>query len=268
MNETADTVHTENKMGTQPMGRILWAMGIPIIVSMILQACYNIVDSMFVSRMPDMNGLAHTGEYAMTYGVNIIFAGVSTAAVTAYGIFYKIQQFIFFAGFGLRDAITPLIAYNYGMGSYKRVIEGVRYGILDTSLIMIIGIIAMEVFAHPLAQIFGLSEHTEILCARAMRIIAPGFIFAGINISSQGIFQALEKGTYSLYVSLLRLVIVVLPLAYLFSIMESAEFLIWFAFPIAEAVAMLVAAFLLKRTRVQKIEPMRKWSRNQTQSAE
>lgn len=145
-------------------------MGIPVIISMILQACYNIVDTMFVSRMPDMDGLVHTGEYAM------------------------------------------------------------------------------EVFAHPLAQVFGLSEQTEILCARAMRIIAPGFIFAGINISSQGIFQALEKGNYSLYVSLLRLVVVVLPLAYLFSLMSKAEYIIWFAFSIAEAVAMIVAVVLLRRT--------------------
>ena len=59
----------------------------------------------------------------MTYGVNIIFGAVSASAVTAYGIFYKIQQFIFFAGFGLRDAITPIISYNYGMGSQKRVKE-------------------------------------------------------------------------------------------------------------------------------------------------
>ena len=83
----------------------------------------------------------------MTYGVNIIFHGVSEAAVTAYGIFYKIQQFIYFAAFGLRDAITPIVSFNYGMGSEKRVKQGTYYGLLYTSIIMIIGMVILEVFA-------------------------------------------------------------------------------------------------------------------------
>ena len=89
----------------------------------------------------------------MTYGVNIIFGAVSTAAVTAYGIFYKIQQFIFFAGFGLRDAITPIISFNYGMGSKKRVKEGIRYGLIYVEIIMIAGILLIQVFAGPLLHL-------------------------------------------------------------------------------------------------------------------
>ena len=97
----------------------------------------------------------------MTYGVNIIFGAVSASAVTAYGIFYKIQQFIFFAGFGLRDAITPIISYNYGMGSQKRVKEGIKCGLIDTTVVMLIGLVLMQLFAHPLAQIFGLTQETD-----------------------------------------------------------------------------------------------------------
>lgn len=169
----------------------------------------------------------------MTYGVNLIFGTVSQEAVTAYGIFYKIQQFVFFAGFGLRDAITPVVSFNYGMGDKKRIKQGIFYGILYIEAIMLAGMIGLELFAKPLAGLFAMSERTEALCVMASRIIAAGFLFAGGNIAMQGIFQALGCGLDSLIVSLLRLCIVVLPLAWLFARLENAGFMIWWAFPIA-----------------------------------
>lgn len=183
----------------------------------------------------------------MTYGVNIIFGAVSVAAVTAYGIFYKIQQFIFFAGFGLRDTITPLISFNYGMNDKNRVNTGIKYGLIYTSVVMVIGILVLEIFADPLVKMFGLSEHTAQLCVTASRIIATGFLFAGGNIALQGVFQALGCGISSLVVSLLRLFVIVLPLAMWFSTFENAEFMIWFAFPVAELVAFVAAlAFMIR----------------------
>lgn len=193
----------------------------------------------------------------MTYGVNIIFGRVSVATVTAYGIFYKIQQFVFFAGFGLRDAITPIVSFNYGMGNKKRVKEGVRIGILYTEIIMLLGIILLEIFAEPLASLFGLSDETASLCVLAIRIISTGFLFAGGNIALQGVFQALGCGISSLVVSLLRLCVVVLPLAYLFTTFANAKFLIWLAFPIAELVALLVAVVLMSRANKQIIKQMK-----------
>lgn len=185
----------------------------------------------------------------MTYGVNIIFKLVSDGAVTAYGIFYKIQQFVFFAGFGLRDAITPIVSFNYGMGAKKRVNQGIRYGVLYTEIIMVAGIIVLELFAEPLVSLFHLTDQTAALCVLAIRIIAPGFILAGANIALQGVFQALGSGIGSLVVSLLRLLVVVLPLAWLFTQLSNASFMIWFAFPIAEAVAVAAAIFFLIRVR-------------------
>ena len=192
----------------------------------------------------------------MTYGVNIIFGAVSIAAVTAYGIFYKIQQFIFFAGFGLRDAITPIVSFNYGMGNKKRVKEGMQYGIVYITVIMVIGIVVLQLFAAPLVAVFGLSDETAKLCVLAIRIISAGFLFAGGNIAIQGIFQALEFGFGSLIISLLRLAVVVLPLAWFFAQMENAAFTIWFAFPIAEAVAFLVAVILLHSAYQKKVKSM------------
>ena len=183
----------------------------------------------------------------MTYGVNMIFKLVSDGAVTAYGIFYKIQQFVFFAGFGLRDAITPVVSFNYGMGAEKRVKQGIRYGVLYTEIIMIAGILVMELFAEPLVSLFHLTDQTASLCVLAIRIISPGFILAGANIALQGVFQALGSGVGSLVVSLLRLLVVVLPLAWLFARLHNASFMIWFAFPIAEAVACVAAVVFLVR---------------------
>lgn len=193
----------------------------------------------------------------MTYGVNLIFGTVSQAAVTAYGIFYKIQQFIFFAGFGLRDAITPIVSFNYGMGDKNRVKQGIFYGILYTEIIMLIGMIGLEVFASPLIGLFAMSEETEALCVLAARIIATSFWFAGGNIAVQGVFQALGCGLNSLIVSLLRLCVVVLPLAWLFTKLENATFMIWWAFPIAELVALAVAAALMVQANNKMIKPMK-----------
>lgn len=196
----------------------------------------------------------------MTYGVNIIFGAVSMAAVTAYGIFYKIQQFILFAALGLRDAITPIVAFNYGMGDHKRVKQGIKYGILYTSIIMIIGTIGLQIFAVPLVNLFGLSDETARLCILSIRIISVGFLFAGCSIAIQGVFQALGCGISSLVVSLLRLCVVVLPLAWLFSRFSNGINIMWIAFPIAEVVALVVAIILMIKANRSKILTIDKYS--------
>lgn len=196
----------------------------------------------------------------MTYGVNIIFGTISQQIVTAYGIFYKIQQFVFFAGFGLRDAITPLTAYNYGARLKNRIMKCIHWGLIDTITVMIIGMLILQIFAHPLAQIFGLTQVTESLCVSAIHMISTGFAFAGVNIALQGVFQGLESGNASLVVSLLRLIIIPLPLAWLFSRSSLPTTAVFWAFPIGEATAAAIALVLLKWTlshRVTSIDHLR-----------
>ena len=183
----------------------------------------------------------------MTYGVNIIFYTVSGEAVTAYGIYYKIQQFVFFAAFGMNNAIIPLVSFNFGKCDRKRIDQGICYGMGYTLVIMLIGLLALQIFAHQLIGIFVLTDATRTLCIRALRIVTLGYIFAGANIAYQGIFQALGKGMHSLIISLLRLIVIALPLALLFSKAANAEILIWFAFPIAEGVAMAVGIIMMRR---------------------
>ena len=119
----------------------------------------------------------------MTYGLNVILVGVSENMVTAYGLYYKIQQFILFAAFGLRDAITPIVSFNHGMRNKERIKLGIKYGMKYTLTIMIVGLIVLEIFATPFSRVFGLSGETENLCISAMRVISVSFIFAGANVS-------------------------------------------------------------------------------------
>ena len=97
----------------------------------------------------------------MTYGVNIIFISVSTAAVTTYGVYYKIQQFVFFAAFGLNNAIIPIVSFNYGMRNKQRVKEGIFYGMMYTLIIMGIGLAFLQIFAYQVAGIFALSPDIQ-----------------------------------------------------------------------------------------------------------
>lgn len=194
----------------------------------------------------------------MTYLLNIIFGKLDETVVTAYGLYYKIQQFILFAAFGLRDAITPIVSFNYGMGSKKRVKAGVKYGIVYTLILMLAGTLGLELFAEPFAGLFDLSGETKELCISAIRIISVSFVFAGANIACQGIFQALDGGVESLVISLCRQFLFVIPVAYVFSgivLSGSAQaWLVWWVFPIAETLSAAVSILFMKRIYRKKIQ--------------
>ena len=193
----------------------------------------------------------------MTYGFNIILVRVDESMVTAYGLYYKIQQFVLFAAFGLRDAITPIVSFNHGKKNKKRIKDGIKFGTLYTLIIMVLGIVLIESFAQPLAKVFGLSGATENLCISAMRIISLSFIFAGMNIAFQGIFQALEGGMESLIISILRQLVFVLPVAWGFSqlAIKSMDYAwtIWLTFIIAELVSAFIACVFMGRIYNKKI---------------
>lgn len=185
----------------------------------------------------------------MVYVMNLILK-FSPSAQTAYGLFYKVQQFVLFLAFGLRDAITPIIAFAYGMGNKKRIREGIKYGLIYTIVLMLIGIAITETFPGAFATLFNAGASREYFIS-AMRIISISFLFAGMNIAYQGIYQALEGGMESFVISLLRQFVLILPLAGIFSIFvrngQMGVSLIWWAFPITEMIASLVGYVFLKR---------------------
>lgn len=195
----------------------------------------------------------------MTYGLNIILGGISEAAVTAYGLYYKVQQFVLFAAFGLRDAITPIVSFNHGMRSRSRVKEGIKYGMLYTLTIMLFGLVLIEIFAVPFAALFGLSGETNAMCISAMRVISLSFLFAGANIAFQGVFQALDSGLESLVLSVCRQFLFVLPVAWGFAQIVKQRttadiWLVWLTFLIAEAVTVIIAWIFMKKIKKNKID--------------
>ncbi len=196
----------------------------------------------------------------MTYGLNIILGTIGENVVTAYGLYYKIQQFVLFAAFGLRDAITPIVSFSHGMRNKKRINDGMKYGIMYTLVIMIVGILILEIFAAPLSRVFGLSGETEQLCITAMRIISISMFFAGASIAFQGIFQAIDSGMESLIVSLGRQLVFVLPVAWILARIVTnsgaSASIVWWTFPFAEIVTAIIGIFLLKRSYKRKIAVM------------
>lgn len=187
----------------------------------------------------------------MVYAMNLILK-FNASAQTAYGLFYKVQQFVLFLAFGLRDAITPIIAFAYGMGSRKRINDGIKFGLIYTAVLMIMGILITEIFPGAFASLFNAGQSRAYFIS-TMRIISISFIFAGINVAYQGIYQALGCGVESLVISLLRQLIIILPLAGVFSIFvrngQIGVSLIWWAFPITEFIACLAGYVFLKRIR-------------------
>lgn len=194
----------------------------------------------------------------MVYVMNLILK-FDASAQTAYGLFYKVQQFVLFLTFGLRDAITPILAFAYGMRSKKRIQDGMKYGIIFTIGLMILGIFITEVFSGQFAALFNAGSSREYFVG-AMRIISISFLFAGINVAYQGIYQALDGGMESLVISLLRQMIIILPLAEIFSILvkngQAGVSLIWWAFPITEFAACLLGCVFLRRIRKNKVESL------------
>lgn len=193
----------------------------------------------------------------MTYGLNLILVRIDESVVTAYGIYYKVQQFILFAAFGLRDAITPIVSFSYGSRNKQRIQDGIKYGLLYTVVIMLIGTALMELLAGQLSELFGLSGGTKAICVSAMRVISISFVFAGANIAYQGIFQALESGKESLLISVCRQFLFVIPVAWGFSFIIGSNlnmiWLVWTTFIIAEGISCLISVVFMRRIQCKKI---------------
>ena len=212
-----------------------------------------IIKEIYVIGLPAI--IAQALMSVMVYVMNLILK-FNPSAQTAYGLFYKVQQFVLFLAFGLRDAITPIIAFAYGMRSKKRIQDGIKYGLMYTVALMILGIAITEIFPGAFATLFNAGQSREYFIS-AMRVISISFLFAGMNVAYQGIYQALDGGMESLVISLLRQFVVILPLAGIFSIFvrngQVGVSLIWWAFPITEVIACLIGFLFLERIKKNKV---------------
>lgn len=192
----------------------------------------------------------------MVFGMNKILMAFSSTAAAVLGVYFKLQSFIFMPIFGLNNGMIPIIAYNFGAKKKKRIISTIRFSIGLATGIMIIGLVFFQ-FGSDIALkgLFSASDNMLKIGVPALRIISLSFIFAGFNIIVTAVFQALGNGVYSLIISIVRQLIFLLPLAYLFSKIFGLHF-VWWAFPLAEVVAIVLCSVLLRRIYVKMIKPL------------
>lgn len=197
----------------------------------------------------------------MMAGMNAILGlaqANQTVLISSFGIYYKIQQIALFSAFGLSNTIISILSFNYGMQDKKRIDDCIKYGIIDTIIVTLIISILFEIFAYPLAKLFGLTGGTtkEIInvCTTALKISSMGFVFMGISVAVQGILQSIRYALRPLIISLLRLVIIVFPIAFLFTKLENVTELVWWTFPIAEGSTAIISLIILKDSYNKKIK--------------
>lgn len=181
-----------------------------------------------------------------------------TVLIGSFGIYYKIQQIALFSAFGLSNTIISILSFNYGMQDKKRINDCIKYGIIDTIIVTLIISILFEIFAYPLANLFGIAGGStkEIIktCVIALRISSIGFVFMGISVAIQGVLQSIRYALRPLIISLLRLVVFVFPIAYLFTKSNNVTEIVWWTFPIAEFLTSIISLLILKDSYNKKIK--------------
>ncbi len=180
----------------------------------------------------------------MNYGMNRILLGFTSTAAAVFGVYFKLQSFVFMPVFGLNNGVIPVISYNYGAGNKDRVVKSIKTSCVIALCIMVVGTIVFQTIPDVLLKMFDASETMLFIGTPALRVISLSFIFAAIGIACSSAFQALGYAMYSMIMSIVRQLLVLLPVAYLFSLTGEVR-LVWFAFPIAEAVAVVICAFFM-----------------------
>lgn len=180
----------------------------------------------------------------MVYCLNLILVTFSTTATAVFGVYFKMQSFIFMPVFGLNNGVVPIIAYSYGANNRIRMIKTIKGAIAIAMSIMAVGTVIFMVFAPQLLMMFDASDNMMAMGVTALRIISVHFVIAGFCIVAGSVFQALGNGVYSLIVSILRQIVVLIPAAYLLSLLGKVDY-VWWSFPIAEFMSLLVSSILL-----------------------
>lgn len=192
----------------------------------------------------------------MTFCLNKILIAFTTTATAVFGAYFKLQSFIFMPIFGLNNGMVPIIAYNYGAKKFDRVKKTITITIITAISVMFVGVLAFEFIPHILLGFFNASESMLSIGVPALRIIGTHLLFAGFCIIAGSVCQAIGNPNHSLLVSVCRQLVVLLPAAWFLSLTGRLE-LVWFAFPIAEFVSLILSSIFLKKTLKNAKEKMR-----------
>ena len=191
----------------------------------------------------------------MTFGLNKILISFSETAVAVFGVYFKLQSFIFMPIFGLNNGMIPIIAYNYGARNKKRIMETVRLSIGIAVGIMLIGLAVFQLMTPQLLMLFQADADMLSIGVPALRIISLSFLFAGYCIIVGSVFQAMGNGVYSLIVSIARQLVCILPLAYFFAQVFGLH-AVWYSIPLAEITSVVLSSILFRKIYVEKIKPL------------
>lgn len=214
--------------GFRPSGKLIgkiYAIGVPSIVMASIGSVMNVM----------FNSILNTfGPVVGDFGQK------------AFGAYFKIQSFIFMPIFGLNNGIVPIVAYNYGAQKRKRMISAVKCGVMYAVGYMLLGLIVFQLIPHILVGFFLSSPEAVAVAIPCMRIISLSFVFAGFCIIIGSVFQALGKSIYSMFVSIARQLIVLIPVAFVLAQFNNID-LVWWSFPIAEIMSMAVSTVFFVR---------------------
>ena len=192
---------------------------------------------------------------AMTYGMNQILSIFSDTAVAVFGVYFKLQSFFFMPVFGLNNGVIPVLAYNYGARKKERIREALRFSMLVALAIMGLGTLLFQLFPARLLGFFNASEEMLQIGVPALRIISLSYMVAGACIAMGSIFQAFSRSFYSLFVSIGRQLVALLPVAWLLSRTGSVT-MVWWAFPIAEVVSGILSVIFFRKLYKEVVDPM------------
>ena len=192
----------------------------------------------------------------MTFGMNKILIGFTSTATAVFGVYFKLQSFIFMPVFGLNNGTVPIIAYNYGARKPDRIVKTLKLAITYAVAIMFFGFVAFQTIPDKLLMIFNASDLMQEIGVPALKIISLSFMAAGYGIACSSMFQALGHGMMSLYMSVVRQLVVLLPVAFIMAKVGGLHY-VWYAFPISEVTSVILATVFLTKIYKHKILPLK-----------
>lgn len=227
-----EEIHLRLK-GFRPSGRVIgkiYSVGIPSII------------------------MASIGS-VMTFGMNKILISFTSTATAVFGVYFKLQSFVFMPIFGLNNGMVPIISYNYGARKPERMMKTVKLSILYATVIMLIGVLIFWLMPDKLLAIFNASDTMQQIGVPALRTISLCFVFAGFSICMLSVCQSLGHGLLSLSVSVVRQLVVLLPSAYLLARFSGLDAL-WWSFPFAELFSFVLCLIYFRYIYVREIKPL------------
>ena len=191
----------------------------------------------------------------MTFGMNKILISFTSTATAVFGVYFKLQSFVFMPVFGLNNGMVPIIAYNFGARKPDRMKKTFNLAVAYATLIMVLGFAVMQLAPNLMLSFFNASDKMLEIGVPALRIISISFLLAGVSVICSSFFQALGHGMLSLWISVVRQLFVLLPVAYVLSRIGGLA-TVWWAFPVAEVVALILCVVFLRYAYRKEIHPL------------